>query len=77
MPLCQLQKALKKGEVLEVRPLSPSLLLILFVAQGILRINPKNYEDAYISAPVIIGDHLFLVLESLFRFSASAVVLFH
>jgi len=39
MPLCELQKGLKKGQVLE----------------GILRINPKNYEDAYISAPVMIG----------------------
>ncbi|RWS08811.1 DIS3-like exonuclease 2 [Dinothrombium tinctorium] len=35
MPLCELQKALKKGEVIE----------------GILRINPRNYEDSYISAP--------------------------
>jgi len=39
VPLCELQRALKKGEVLE----------------GILRINSKNWEDAYISAPVILG----------------------
>ncbi|XP_015784684.1 DIS3-like exonuclease 2 [Tetranychus urticae] len=35
MPLCEVQSALKKGEVIE----------------GVLRINPKNFEDAYISAP--------------------------
>lgn len=39
MPLCELQRGLKRGEVLE----------------GILRINAKNFEDAYISAPVILG----------------------
>ncbi|XP_071522150.1 uncharacterized protein [Panulirus ornatus] len=35
MSLFQVQEKLKKGEVIE----------------GVLRINPKNYEDAYISAP--------------------------
>ncbi|XP_064460554.1 DIS3-like exonuclease 2 [Ornithodoros turicata] len=35
MPLCEVQHALKKGEVLE----------------GVLRINPRNYEDSFISAP--------------------------
>lgn len=39
MSLFQVQEKLKKGEVIE----------------GVLRINPKNYEDAYISAPVILG----------------------
>lgn len=35
MPLCEVQQALKKGEVVE----------------GVLRINPRNYEDSFISAP--------------------------
>ncbi|XP_067140544.1 probable exosome complex exonuclease RRP44 isoform X2 [Centruroides vittatus] len=35
MPLCEVQQGLKKGELIE----------------GVLRINPRNYEDAYISAP--------------------------
>ncbi|XP_054159882.1 DIS3-like exonuclease 2 [Oppia nitens] len=35
MPLCELQKGLQKGEIVE----------------GVLRINPRNYTDAYISAP--------------------------
>ncbi|KAH9392613.1 DIS3-like exonuclease 2 [Tyrophagus putrescentiae] len=35
LPLCEMQKGLEKGEIVE----------------GILRINPKNYNDAYISAP--------------------------
>ncbi|KAI2798244.1 DIS3-like exonuclease 2 [Blomia tropicalis] len=35
MPLCEMQKGLEKGDIIE----------------GILRINPKNYNDAYISAP--------------------------
>jgi len=37
--LQEVQSGLKRGEVIE----------------GVLRINPKNYEDAYISAPVILG----------------------
>lgn len=35
IPLCEVQQSLKKGELIE----------------GVLRINPRNYEDAYISAP--------------------------
>ncbi|CAG2177744.1 unnamed protein product, partial [Oppiella nova] len=35
MPLCELQKGLQKGDIVE----------------GVLRINPRNYTDAYISAP--------------------------
>lgn len=35
MPLCEVQQALKKGQVVE----------------GVLRINPRNYEDSFISAP--------------------------
>ncbi|KAL3189275.1 hypothetical protein MRX96_002945 [Rhipicephalus microplus] len=60
MPLCEVQQALKKGEVVE----------------GVLRINPRNYEDSFISAPVILGsphsltpssspDSLFLILSLL------------
>ncbi|KAH6932834.1 hypothetical protein HPB50_010192 [Hyalomma asiaticum] len=37
MPLCEVQQALKKGEVVE----------------GVLRINPRNYEDSFISAPIL------------------------
>lgn len=51
LPLCELQRGLKRGEVLE----------------GILRINAKNFEDAYISAPVILG--------TLFRSLSSVTVL--
>lgn len=39
MMLDQVQQGLKKGELIE----------------GVLRINPKNFQDAYISVPVIIG----------------------
>nr|XP_027197595.1 DIS3-like exonuclease 2 isoform X2 [Dermatophagoides pteronyssinus] len=35
LPLCEMQKGLQKGEIVE----------------GILRINQRNYNDAYISAP--------------------------
>ncbi|UXI15623.1 sulfhydryl oxidase 1-like [Sarcoptes scabiei] len=35
LPLCEMQKGMKRGEIIE----------------GILRINPRNYNDAYISAP--------------------------
>ncbi|KAI1301313.1 DIS3-like exonuclease 2 [Halotydeus destructor] len=35
MPLSDVQKALKKGEIVE----------------GLLRINPRNFEDAYINSP--------------------------
>lgn len=35
MPLCEVQQALRKGQVVE----------------GVLRINPRNYEDSFISAP--------------------------
>lgn len=39
MMLDKVQQGLKKGELIE----------------GVLRINPKNYQDAYISVPVILG----------------------
>lgn len=39
MMLDQVQQGLKKGELIE----------------GVLRINPKNFQDAYISVPVILG----------------------
>lgn len=39
MMLDEVQQGLKKGELIE----------------GVLRINPKNFQDAYISVPVILG----------------------
>lgn len=39
MMLDEIQQGLKKGELIE----------------GVLRINPKNFQDAYISVPVILG----------------------
>ncbi|XP_076306497.1 uncharacterized protein LOC143223026 isoform X2 [Tachypleus tridentatus] len=39
VPLCDVQQSLKKGEVIE----------------GVLKMNPKDYKDSYISAPIILG----------------------
>lgn len=60
MSLDDVQKALNKGEVVEVRVQSISFAYVSFVVpQGLLRINPHRYEDAYISSPVIIGTSSF------------------
>ena len=58
MPLCEVQKGLRKGEIVEViKNLFHPFIYINFNCgfQGVLRINPRNYTDAYISAPVILG----------------------
>ncbi|XP_076365352.1 uncharacterized protein LOC143254301 [Tachypleus tridentatus] len=39
VPLCDVQQSLKKGEVIE----------------GVLKMNPRDYKDSYISAPIMLG----------------------